>query len=556
MGLAALKNSEKNPFRTSFAQDIFQTKYAQGPNDSWPALCRRLVEDVCGKGVATKWHFDMMNADEKDQLVQYMIQMKFIPGGRYLYYAGRPAHFWNNCFMLRAEEDTREEWGKLDHKASDALMSGGGIGANYDLIRPEGRLLSRTGGISSGPLPLMNTINEIGRYVMQGGARRSAIYASLNWQHDDILEFIYAKNWPQEIIDLKAKDFNFPAPLDMTNMSINWDTAFIENAKDGDIDELWGMAWMQACKSGEPGGSFNFWENENEVLRNACTEVTSEDDSDVCNLGSVNISRIDDIDELRAVCELGAKFLICGSVRGDLPYQKAYDVREKNRRIGLGLMGVHEWLLKRSLPYGMEPELSKWLATWQAYSESGANDLCDRFYLNRPTKYRAIAPTGTIGILASTTTGIEPMYAVAYKRRYLASRTHWKYQYVVDATAQEAIEKYGINPDKIETAYSLATDPERRVVFQKEVQHYVDHAISSTINLPAWGTEHNNEDTVGPFAEMLLRHCDGLRGITVYPNGSRGGQPLEEVPYDIAMSNKGVTFDETEGKCSGGICGA
>jgi ribonucleoside-diphosphate reductase alpha chain len=555
MSLTALKNSERNPFRTSFAENIFRTKYAQGPNDSWPALCRRLVEDVCGKGVATKWHFDKMSKDEKDQLVEYMIQMKCIPGGRYLYYAGRSAHFWNNCFTLRAEEDTREEWGLLDHKVSDCLMSGGGIGVDYSRIRPYGRILSRTGGISSGPLPLMKTANEIGRYVMQGGSRRSALYASLNWRHDDILDFIYAKNWPQEIVDLKAKDFNFPAPLDMTNISVNWDTEFIESVKEGDVDELWELSVRQTLMTGEPGHSFNFFKHENETLRNACAEITSEDDSDVCNLGAVNMSRIDNVDEFKDVTQLLAKFLVCGSVRGELPYQKVYEVRNRNRRIGVGLMGVHEWLLKRGYMYEVTDELKQWLTEWELASERGANEICDRFYLNRPIKYRAIAPTGTIGILASTTTGIEPLFATAYKRRYLVTGTQWKYEYVVDATAHKMIEEYALKPEEIETAYSLASTPEKRILFQKHVQRHVDHAISSTINLPAWGSEQNNEDTVKPFAEMLLSHCDGLRGITAYPNGSRGGQPLEEVSYDIALVNKGVVFDEYENKCAGEVCG-
>lgn len=556
MGLAALKSSEKNPFRISFAENIFRNKFAQGPNDSWASLCRRLVEDVCGKGICTKRNFDMLSREDKSQLVEYMIQMKFIPGGRYLYYAGRPAHFWNNCFLLRAEEDSREEWGRIDHAASDALMSGGGIGCDYSRIRPAGRVLSRTGGISSGPIPLMKTVNEIGRYVMQGGARRSAIYASLNWKHDDILDFISVKNWQKEIVDLKARDFNFPAPLDMTNISINWDTDFITETLWRGVPELWEMSVRQMLMTGEPGHSYNFHGNEYETLRNACSEVTSEDDSDVCNLGSVNMSRIDDIQEFKDVCKLGAKLLVCGSVRGDLPYKKVYEVREKNRRIGLGLMGVHEWMLKHGGRYEMSDKLEAWLDAWESASESGANDICDRFFLNRPIKYRAIAPTGTIGILASTTTGIEPLFATAYKRRYLTSGTQWKYEYVVDATAHEMIEKYGLKAEEIETAYSLASEPERRIEFQAQVQRFVDHAISSTINLPAWGSEQNNEDTVKPFAAMLLKYCRCLRGITAYPNGARGGQPLEEVPYDVAIRNQGVVFDENESTCIGGICGA
>ena len=139
---------------------------------------------------------------------------------------------------------------------------------------------------------------------------------------------------------------------------------------------------------------------------------------------------------------------------------------------------------------------------------------------------RAIAPTGSIGILAGTSTGIEPIFAVAYKRRYLKGGSRWHYQYVVDASAQNLINQYAIAPDKIESSLDLAADPERRMKFQADVQDYVDMSISSTINLPAWGSKENNEDTVDTFANMLAGYASRLRGFTCYADGSRGGQPL------------------------------
>jgi len=172
-------------FKNSFAESIFYHKYAQGNADSWHNLAIRLVEDVCG-GMQKGIH-PLLSKDEREQLIEYIRTMKFIPGGRYLYYAGREAHFFNNCYLLRAEQDTREEWGELMQRATSALMSGGGIGIDYSRLRGAGRVLSRTGGRASGPIPLMQAINEIGRNVMQGGSRRSAMYASLNWQHDDVM---------------------------------------------------------------------------------------------------------------------------------------------------------------------------------------------------------------------------------------------------------------------------------------------------------------------------------------------------------------------------------
>ena len=132
------------------------------------------------------------------------------------------------------------------------------------------------------------------------------------------------------------------------------------------------------------------------VIVSNCTEVTSEDDSDVCNLGSINMGNITTLDEFKDVVELASKFLVCGTLRADLPYEKVYKVREKNRRLGLGLMGIHEWLLQRNSQYEVTPELHKWLKVYESESKRAADEHCDRFYLTRPKAYRAIAPTGKL----------------------------------------------------------------------------------------------------------------------------------------------------------------
>lgn len=550
---------EKKRFKNEFAEEIFRRKYAQGPNDSWDALADRLVEDVCGSRWGTLPVL-MSDSDRRD-FAEHIKTMRFIPGGRYLYYAGRPYKAYNNCYLLRAEEDTREEWSAVTWRAMSCLMTGGGIGIDYSRLRPAGRPLSRTGGVASGPIPLMYAINEIGRNVMQGGSRRSAIYASLNWQHEDIPLFLKAKNWSPSLRQLKEQDFNFPAPLDMTNISVNYDDAALYGQgvlQKLDECPIFLENCHQAMMTGEPGFSFNFGSKQNETLRNACTEVTSEDDSDVCNLGSINLGNITSIDEFKSVVSLASKFLVCGTLRADLPYDKVYRVREKNRRLGLGLMGIHEWLLKRGQKYEVTDELKEWLEVYRTESERSANEHCDRFYISRPVAYRAIAPTGTIGILASTTTGIEPLFAVAYKRRFLTEGTKWKYSYVVDATADHLIREYGINPSSIDTAYGLANDYERRIKFQADIQDYVDMGISSTINLPQYGTKGNSEGDVGRFAKTLATYAHRLRGFTMYPDGSRGGQPITEVDYEEALKHKGTVFEEHD-VCSitghGGSCG-
>jgi ribonucleoside-diphosphate reductase alpha chain len=556
------KSNENPMFRSKFSEDIFKQKYAHQGCHTWADLAKTLVDDVCG---------EFLPKDELDDLTEIITDLKFIPGGRYLYYAGRPSKFFNNCYLLKAEEDSREDWANLSWKSESCLMTGGGIGIDYSVYRPEGAGLSKTGGLASGPIPKMQMINEIGRRVMQGGSRRSAIYASLNWKHRDIETFLSSKNWYDmpvgstglSIGEIKEQDFNFAAPLDMTNISVNYDTEWLLNYwNTGDVGDVFKANVRQALSTAEPGFSFNFFDKENETLRNACTEVVSDKDSDVCNLGSCNLGRIDNLEDFKKVVTLATKFLLCGTVKAELPYEKVYEVRQKYRRLGLGLMGMHEWLIKRGSRYEVTPELHRWLRVYKSMSDATSSSFANTLSVSVPVANRAIAPTGSIGILAGTSTGVEPIFAVAYKRRYLKNGTKWHYQYVVDSAAQELIDLYGTDPENIESALDLAGDYKRRIKFQADVQDYVDMSISSTINLPQWGSKENNEDTVSDFAATLADHAHRLRGFTVYPDGCRGGQPLTPVPYSDAVGKLGEVFEEsieTHDICDitghGGSCG-
>ena len=870
-----------------FAKTITDQKYAHelkdGQKETWPEIANRVAKTV----------LKSVNAPKSliEQCTEYITERKFIPGGRYLYASGRPFHQVNNCLLFRAE-DSREGWADHMHKSAMGLMTGAGIGTDYSAIRPEGKLIRKTGGFARGPLGLMSATNEYGRETMQGGSRRSALWAGLNWNHADVMKFIVMKNWIKEVRDMKARDFNFPAMMDMTNISVQLDDDFFEAYND-DKNALHSHAQMvywavieRMLKTGEPGFSIDTGKNAKETLRNApicagthvltnkgyvdvgdivetpvtlwtgkqwaenvtfreteknahivtvamsggrqircdklhpflverykgagknrklvkiervfadmlkpgdvlhvslpeakendcnlqenayalgyvygdgsftngkaeitfctdeskvcswtcreaehissvtekdkrgytriyfktdhayfdnrdkavfptelygfskvyagsflaglfdadgnyeptqkrirlasihegflrgvarlleqhgilsgvskagistygksqgyqlvvmseynqkfadfvptirlkpnldeykpyrdslikvlsveedgyepvycadvhvpehsfmaegviisnCTEITSADDSDVCNLGSINLARIESLEEMTSVTECAIAFLCAGTVYSDVPYSKVDQVRTKNRRLGLGLMGIHEWLVQRGKKYAQDAELDKYL---EIYATSGkfANQWAAKWDLSKPVKTRAIAPTGTIGILGETSTGLEPLFCVAYKRRYLKGGT-WNYQYVLDPTAKRLIEN-GANPDNVEDAYTLAEDVERRLAFQAHVQKYVDHGISSTINLPAWGSELNNSDTVQKFGKVFMKYLPSLRGLTTYPDGARSGQPLSPVRWATAIKHVGEVFTEASDICEisgkGGSCGS
>lgn len=849
-----------------FANNIRLKKYAHdlpgGLKESWEQTADRVSHHVFRSVRPPQGYYEATR--------QFIADRVFMPGGRYLAATGRDYHQTQNCLLLKAQ-DSREGWSELSYKCFQALMTGAGIGVVYSWVRPKGTIIRRTGGRATGPIALMQIINDGGRQIRQGGERRSAIWAGLHWWHQDIFDFIEVKNWPPEVRKLKAQNYAFPATLDGTNISVILDREFFEAFEDEYhpkhklAHQVYSRTLKQMFSTAEPGFSIDF-DEPNECLRNApvvggthvltdkgyvtvrsivdqeatvwtghrwakttfkktgtnvrtikvkmtggreitcdpshpfvlgnedrecaedlevgtvlkvstppywehdvqaidhdtaytmgfvfgdgtfngdkadvslctpekkscrirfdetlissetledprghhriymksgdfnvfrtkeklpqalhawerdakiafvaglfdadgsfedgrvrlssvnkevlqdvrrlleelgimagisragvsgysgsigwllvvqssfvskfarvvptcrlkvrphksyrksqikvigvepgptedvyccdvgvhehsfmaegviisnCTEVTSNVTDDVCNLGSINMARIDSLEQMREAVHYGCAFLLAGTVYSHVPYPEVDMVRSRNRRLGLGLMGLHEWLIKRGKPYGPDPELAKYL---QAYAQATevAGELADMMQLSRPIKTRAIAPTGTIGIVAETTTGIEPIFCVAYKRRYLKTQDVFAYEYVVDPTAKRLIES-GIDPSRIEDAYSIGV--EQRVAFQAWVQQYVDHGISSTINLPRWGSQLNNEDTLQEYGNMLIRYLPKLRGVTCYPDGAREGQPITACSYEEAMGKKDRVHEEFGDACAigkGGTCG-
>jgi ribonucleoside-diphosphate reductase alpha chain len=531
-------------------------RYIKERDGNWLGAAERVAGEVFGAFPKP----DLLG-DIPGRLAAYMACRYFMPGGRYWYASGNPYHQTQNCLLLRVH-DSREGWAELVQKSAMALMSGAGIGVDYSGLREEGAIIKQTGGEATGPIALMQIVNEQGRGIMQGGSRRSAIWAGLNWRHPDAQKLVHVKDWSDDVKELKAKDYSFPATLDQTNISILLDDVFFQAIHDRDHSDhslakgIYREVVRQMLTTAEPGFSIDIGDNAGETLRNACTEVTSRDSDDICNLGSINMGRVHDLEEFKQLVKMSTVFLLAGTIYSDVPYFDADKIRDKNRRLGLGVMGVHEWLLKRGKRYGEDDELGEWLDVFRKVSRKTADKWADKLRISRPIAVNAIAPTGTISIVAETTSGIEPLFCSAYKRRWLKGGNVWVQDYVVDPVAKRLVAQ-GVDPDQIEDAYSIAEDVERRVAFQAWVQQFVDQGISSTINLPQWGSPHNNERTVKPFGDMLLNYLPRLRGITCYPDGARGGQPLVPMPYRETIEKEGVEEVATDicDITKGGSCG-
>lgn len=539
---------------SDLAAQIFRDRYAHdvaGRKETWRETAYRVAT-----GVLSAVNAPREIVCEVAELIAARILM---PGGRYLAATGRPLHQTQNCVLLRAQ-DSREGWAKLLSNSTLALMTGAGVGVNYSPVREENTPLKRAGGYASGPIALIQAVNEVGRAAKAGGSRRAALWAGLRWSHGDALKFANLKDWSPEVRAAKVDNWNYAAPFDHTNISLCLDDEFFaaientEHPRHAWAREVYATGVHNMVSDAEPGFAVDVGANAGEDLRNACTEVTSYDDSDICNLASLNLARITSVEQMRRAVELGTMFLLAGTVYSHVPYDDIAATREKNRRLGLGLMGVHEWLLINGLRYEPTDALVPYLDAY-AQSTTIAAYWADRWNLSRPVKTRAIAPTGTIGIVAETTTGLEPIFCPAYQRAYYDHGT-WRTMLVIDPTAKRLV-SLGIDPDDIEDAMVLARDVERRLSFQAWIQRWVDHGISSTINLPAWGSEHNNPDTEAVFAKVLLKYLPHLRGITCYPDGSRGGQPITPKPYREVARALGVLEDVAD-MCSirgGGSCG-
>lgn len=543
---------------SSFADTIYKQKYAD-PGEDWRATATRVVDNV----MRPKF------PELADEMIDAITARKFMPGGRYLYASGKRFHQTQNCLLLSVEDD-RESISNLMQRVSSGLMTGAGIGIVWSKLRADGALVTGMGGKSTGPLAFMKMVNEIGRNIMQGGSRRAAIWAGLHWNHPDVFSFATVKDWDEDIVAMKNKDYNAVAPLDMTNISVildddffeayeneNWTKTYTLGGQTYTVDHEWAQKvyWTVVEKmltTAEPGFSIDVGENAGEHLRNACTEITSADDNDICNLGSINMARVDTKEEFSRLVELGTAFLLAGTEYSLVPYEEVAQTRTKNRRLGLGLMGIYEWLVMRQYTYDPNDELAEWMDEYAKSTEISWK-YADRLGISRPVKTRAIAPTGTIGIIAETTTGLEPLFAAAMKRRYLKGQ-EWHFQYVIDATAKRIIERSGLDGDSLETAYDLAKDPERRIRFQAWLQQWVDHGISSTLNLPSVEEQNFSHEE---FGNMLYKYLPKLRGVTAYPDGARGGQPLTVVPFSEADGWEGIEYEEwgNEMGCTTGTCG-
>lgn len=553
------------------ALQIFQSRHASHETESWTEACERVALHVSNaeQGEARNEWYRKFQAALEDNL--------FMPGGRIWYGSGRPRGNLLNCFVVPTS-DSREGWGKT---VSDTIIisgTGGGVGINFSPTRPRGSKISGTGGTATGAVSEMEMVNSVGDVIKAGGGRRVALMFCLSYNHGDVVEFMDKKLDRDElnnanvsiVFDDDPEQF-FRAVRD----DLPWPLMH-QGRKVGELPAraMWQRVVANALKpregqgGGEPGllngylanKLSNIWYVEPLVSTNPCGEIWMSP-YDCCCLGSVVLPRFVaggrfQWERLRQTIELGVRFLDDVLSVNIYPLAEIQAKCSQLRRIGLGITGLHHMLLELGLGYasaeGLEfvDKLMKFIkhASYEASSdlakEKGPFAAYDADKFSRsnfvktlkPTvreKIRrdgmrncavnTIAPTGTISMVCDTSSGIEPIFAVAYERRFRRG-DELAMEVVLDPMFKQFLS------DGRDTAHFLGAHEisvRDHFEMQRVCQKHVDNAVSKTINLP--GATSTDE-----LGELYMEFFPELKGVTVYPDGSREDQPLTPLSRDEA----------------------
>jgi ribonucleoside-diphosphate reductase alpha chain len=276
-------------------------------------------------------------------------------------------------------------------------------------------------------------------------------------------------------------------------------------------------------------------------------------------LGSLVLPRFSTPEQFESAVRDAVLFLTAGSVYSDVPYPQVAEVREKNRRLGLGIMGVHEFCMRHGVKYG-SPESFEVLEPYmKAYARAleFANEWQHIADISLSVGATAIAPNGTNGIVGETTPSSDSLFSAAEVREVKIARPgvkdEWERHVVIDPVAKRLVEQHGVKPEDIEDAAILSMFPERRLGMTAFLQGYTDHAISGTVNLPAPITDKVGLKVMG---DTLMEFLPRMRGITFYPDGARAGQPRTPVALDWALKQGNVVLDSEIEVCGlNGACG-
>jgi ribonucleoside-diphosphate reductase alpha chain len=521
-----------------------------------------------------------------EEFYSLMTQRRFEPNSPTLMNAGRPLGQLSACFVLPVEDAlSNDKNGIYDTLGSMALIhqSGGGTGFSFSRLRPKGSMVRSTTGVASGPVSFMKLYDASTDAVKQGGTRRGANMGILRVDHPDILEFITCKEDLTQVTNFNISVAVTRKFMDAVQAGTSYDLIDPHSGNSvGQLDArtLWDKMILGAWRTGEPGVFFVDEANKyNPVPHLGSYEATNPCGEqpllpyDVCNLGSINVGYYVqngsmDWQAFKADIHLSTHFLDNIIDVNKYPLQEIDALSKRIRRIGLGVMGFADALVRLGIPYDSEDgvdfgrkvmefvdveakresnRLANERGPFPEWAKSiwGPDETCARdaegkrirpMQLLRNCNVTTVAPTGTISIIAGCSSGLEPLFAVAFMRNQagvmmpdvnedfvaIAKKEGWYSDALMERIAKEGTIAFPEVPEKWQRVFNTANQiaPDWHIRMQAAFQEHCDSAISKTTNFAHTATV---EDVRKIYELAYALNC---KGVTVYRDGSRDNQVL------------------------------
>ena len=564
------------------ALQVAQSRYFMDGED-WAGCAERVANTVSAPEIANKEKI-------RDQFQEMIYNMDFLPGGRILRNAGRPRGSLFNCYHLPIG-DSIEEIGQFIKDALILWSEGGGVGCNFSPLRPKNDPILGKGGKSSGLVSFMEAADYVSKTIESGGSRRAAAIGHIDVGHPEVIDFIDAK-----LVHGRLTHFNISVMvnedfLEAVEANNGWEFKFKQKSY-GKVRarDIWDKIVTNMVDCAEPGliNWTNFSKNNSYYFQpvlgtNPCGETTL-GPYEACDLGSLVLPNFitgtvnTNWKKLEQVIRTAVRFLD-NIIEVNKYILKEIDINaHKSRRIGVGVIGLAEYLFAKKLRYGSTKAVLEverlmqfirntvYQASVELAIEKGAFPQFDSLHYGKASFIRklpaslrmdikkygtrnctlmALAPTGTISLLADYTSAIEPLFAKAMKRHDRVSDrmyVHPRYQQMV-INGEET-------PDWFVDTFDL--EPKDHFEMQVVCQKYCDASVSKTINLP-------KDTTKEDLSALLLEYVRDLKGVTVYRDGCREGQILNRVTEDevkkyLLTDTVENHLEKDQVQCASGSC--